>query len=253
MQATSRAPKAAKAAKPAARSATQPAQKTPAKTFLKASGRIRDEVERAIRDAELLPGEPIDEAELARKYDVSRTPIREALLQLEAQGLVTAMPRGGMLVAKMNLQQLLALWELLGELEGVAVRLACQRMRPEERQALIELHEKSAAVMEREDIAGWQQMNLEFHELIYRATRNPYLRQEVLRIRTRTGYYRRHAYAAMGHIRTSYEQHEAVIEAIRRNDSEAAAAAMMAHMRPAKDAAALTEFIVNLPGEVLAA
>jgi len=224
----------------------------PAKTFLKASGRIRDEIECAIRDAELLPGEPVDEAELARKYGVSRTPIREALLQLEAQGLVTSMPRGGMLVAKMNLQQLLALWELLGELEGVAVRLACQRMRPEEKQALIELHEQSAGIVQREDITGWQQSNLEFHELIYRGTRNPYLRQEVLRIRTRTGYYRRHAFAAMGHIRHSFEQHEAIIEAVRRNDCEAAAAAMIAHMRPAQDAAALTEFIVNLPGEVLA-
>lgn len=224
----------------------------PGKTFLKASGRIRDEIERAIRDAELLPGEPIDEAELARKYEVSRTPIREALLQLEAQGLVTSTPRGGMVVAKMNLQQLLALWELLGELEGVAVRLACQRMRPDETKALIELHERSAAIVAREDIAGWQEINLEFHELIYRGTRNPYLRQEVLRIRTRTGFYRRHAFAAMGHIRNSFDQHEAIIEAVRRNDSDAAAAAMISHMRPAQDAAALTEFIVNLPGEVLA-
>ncbi|MGD9946217.1 MAG: GntR family transcriptional regulator [Burkholderiaceae bacterium] len=219
---------------------------------MKASDRIRSEIERAIRDAELLPGEPIDEAELARKHSVSRTPIREALLQLEAQGLVTSMPRSGMLVAKMNLQQLLALWELLGELEGVAVRLACQRMSADERQALIEHHERSATIVAQEDIAGWQQSNLDFHELIYKGTRNPYLRQEVLRIRTRTGYYRRHAFAAMGHIKTSFEQHAAIIAAVRANDCNAAAAAMIAHMRPAQDAKALTEFIVNLPGEVLA-
>jgi DNA-binding GntR family transcriptional regulator len=224
----------------------------PKKVFLKASERIRGEIERAIRDAEMLPGEPIDEAELARRHEVSRTPIREALLQLEAQGLVTSMPRSGMLVAKMTLQQLLALWELLGELEGVAVRLACQRMTADEKTALIQLHERSAATVEAEDLAGWQQCNLEFHELIYRGTRNPYLRQEVLRIRTRTGYYRRHAFAAMGHVKTSFAQHAAVIEAVRRDDCEAAAAAMIAHMRPAQDAKALTEFIVNLPGEVLA-
>lgn len=224
----------------------------PRKVFLKASDRIRSEIERAIRDGELLPGDPIDEAELARKHDVSRTPIREALLQLEAQGLVNSMPRSGMLVAKMNLQQLLALWELLGELEGVAVRLACQRMTPEEKQALISHHERSANIVAANDFAGWQQSNLEFHELIYKGTRNPYLRQEVLRIRTRTGYYRRHAFAASGHVRSSFAQHAAVIEAIRQDDCAAAAAAMISHMRPAQDAKELTEFIVNLPGDVLA-
>lgn len=219
---------------------------------MKASDRIRTEVERAIRDAELLPEDPIDEAELARRHNVSRTPIREALLQLEAQGLVTSMPRSGMLVAKMNLQQLLALWELLRELEGVAMRLACQRMTADEKEALFTLHERSAKIVEEEDVAGWQHSNLEFHELIYRGTRNPFLRQEVLRIRTRTGYYRRHAFAALGHLKNSFAQHDAIISAIRRDDCDGAVAAMIAHMQPAQDARALTEFIVNLPGEVLA-
>ena len=116
------------------------------KTFTKASDKIRAEIENAIREGSLLPGDPIDEAEIAAQYKVSRTPIREALIQLQAQGMLTSLPRGGMVVAKMDLQQLLSLWELLAELEGVAVRLACQRMTPEERKAILEHHEQSRAV-----------------------------------------------------------------------------------------------------------
>ena len=65
-------------------------------------------------------GDAIDESALAEQFGVSKTPIREALIQLQAQGWVSNMPRGGSTVAKMNLQQLLSLWELLAELEAVA-------------------------------------------------------------------------------------------------------------------------------------
>ena len=222
------------------------------KTFTKASDKIRAEIENAIREGSLLPGDPIDEAEIAAQYKVSRTPIREALIQLQAQGMLTSLPRGGMVVAKMDLQQLLSLWELLAELEGVAVRLACQRMTPEERKAILEHHEQSRAVADADDFAGWQESNLRFHELIYRATRNPYLRQEVLRMRARTGYYRRHAFGARGQIKASFEQHQQIVEAFMANDGDAASAAMLTHMRPASDAKGLTDFIVNIPKEVLA-
>lgn len=222
------------------------------KTFTKASDKIRAEIENAIREGALLPGDPIDEAEIATQYKVSRTPIREALIQLQAQGMLTSLPRGGMVVAKMDLQQLLSLWELLAELEGVAVRLACQRMTPEERKTILEHHEQSRAVADADDFAGWQENNLRFHELIYRATRNPYLRQEVLRMRARTGYYRKHAFGALGQIRTSFEQHQQIVEAFMANDGDAAARAMLTHMRPASDAKGLTDFIVNIPKEVLA-
>jgi DNA-binding GntR family transcriptional regulator len=221
-------------------------------TFIKASDRIRTEIENAIKDGSLLPGDSIDEAELSSQYQVSRTPIREALIQLQAQGLLTSLPRGGMIVAKMDLQQLMALWELLAELEGVAVRLACQRMGADDLEMLLALHEKSRIHAETDDVAGWQQSNLEFHDLIYRATRNPYLRMELIRIRTRTGYYRRHAFGALGRIRASFEQHQVVVDAFRKGDSDAAVAAMVLHMRPAADARGLTDVIVNLPKNLLA-
>ena len=82
---------------------------------MKVSDQIRLHLEEAISKGDLLPGDSIDELALAEQFGVSKTPIREALIQLQAQGWVSNMPRGGSTVAKMNLQQLLSLWELLAE------------------------------------------------------------------------------------------------------------------------------------------
>ena len=220
--------------------------------FVKASEQIRTALETAIRDGTVLPGDAVDEAEWASRHGVSRTPVREALIQLQAQGWVSSLPRGGMVVAKMDLRQLLALWELLAELEGVAARLACQRMTPEELAQLQACHRGSEAVMQAEDLAGWQDYNLRFHEIIYGATRNPYLRQEVLRIRSRTGFYRRHAFGALGRVKASFDQHADIVRAFEQADSQAAVNAMIGHMRPDQGGGSITDFVAKLPPELLA-
>ena len=219
---------------------------------MKVSDQIRLHLEEAISKGDLLPGDAIDESALAEQFGVSKTPIREALIQLQAQGWVSNMPRGGSTVTKMNLQQLLSLWELLAELEAVAVRLACERMAEEDRQKLFALHEESRSVAAAEDLQGWQKLNLAFHELIYQGTRNPFLRQQVLRIRFRTGVYRRHAFGALGRLQTSFEQHEVIVQALRARDAEAAVVSMRDHMRPGRDAKSLNDFILNLPTDLLA-
>lgn len=221
--------------------------------FVKASDEICAALEAAIRDGRLLPGDPIDEADWARRHQVSRTPVREALIQLQAQGLIHSQPRGGMVVAKMDLRQLLALWELLAELEGVAARLACQRITPAELATLQSAHQGSQSVMEAEDTAGWQEHNLRFHEQIYQASRNPFLRQEVLRLRARTGFYRRHAFGALGRIRASFDQHAQILQAFEQADPQAAHQAMIGHMRPDRGGGSITDFVANLPPDLLAA
>jgi DNA-binding GntR family transcriptional regulator len=152
----------------------------------------------------------------------------------------------------MNLQQLLSLWELLAELEGVAVRLACERMTPEEIKALVKQHRSSQKLAKNEDMEGWQEANLAFHEIIYEGARNPFLRQEVMRIRSRTGAYRRHAFGALGRIKSSYEQHEKIVNALDKRDVAAALACMSDHMRPGRDSKTLNDFIISLPRELLA-
>ena len=219
---------------------------------MKISDQIRLRIESAIATGELEPGDAIDDAALASQHKVSRTPVREALLQLQAQGILSSTPRGGYIVAKMNLQQLLSLWELLAELEGVAVRLACERMTNEEINALVKQHRSSQRLAKNDDMEGWQEANLKFHEIIYEGARNPFLRQEVMRIRSRTGAYRRHAFGALGRIKSSYEQHEKIVAALNKRDATAAVTCMTDHMRPGRDSKTLNDFIISLPRELLA-
>jgi DNA-binding GntR family transcriptional regulator len=219
--------------------------------MIKASEQIRLRVEEAVSSGQWLPGETIDESALAQEFGVSRTPVREALLQLQAQGWVSSQPRGGVIVAKMTLQQLLSLWELLAELEGVAARLACERMSDAEVAALRDHHAASESVVAADDLQGWQQANLEFHEMIYRGARNPFLRQELQRIRFRTGVYRRHAFAALGRLRASFEQHQRVIDAFAARRPQVAGTQMVDHMRPGRDARSLNDFVLNLPESLL--
>ena len=195
----------------------------------------------------LKPYELVSEKALSEALGVSRTPVREALLQLKVQGMVVSQPRAGMVVAKMDLQELLAIWELMAELEGVCTRLACQRMTPQEREELARLHRASAAAVEADDVDGWRDANHAFHEALYHGCRNPYLRQELLRLRARTGAYLAHAFSAVGRLRSSYEQHGELVQAIQDNDAARAHEMMMRHISLAQGARGLADFLINLP------
>src|SRR3546814_18080718 len=95
---------------------------------MKARDRIHLSIETQISSGQLLPGDPISEDALITQFGVSRTPVREAMLQMQAEGMLTSLPRGGVVVAKMNVAQLFSMWELLAALEGMCARSACERM-----------------------------------------------------------------------------------------------------------------------------
>jgi len=218
---------------------------------MKISEQIRLAIEDDIRNGVLMPGDAIDEQDLANQYKVSRTPVREALLQLKVQGMLESLPRNGMTVAKMDVQELLAVWELLGEMEAVATRMACQRMTQQEREELRRVHQAAAGIVEAEDAEGWRLANHDFHEILYNGCRNPYLRQELLRLRARTGAYLKHAFTAVGRVRESYEQHEELLQAILAGDAAAAQEKMSRHISLAQSSKGLADFLINLPRSML--
>jgi len=216
------------------------------------SDHIRIDLSNRISDGRLSPGDTIDEQEIATRFSVSKTPVREALLQLKAQGLVGSLPRGGAIVAKMDLSQLLSLWEWLSEIEAIAVKLACERLSGKELALLEQVHRQSQKFADKQDWDGWQACNQRFHESLYSASRNPFLHQEIMRVRTRTGVYRRHAFGALGATQTSFTQHGEILDLLKARDAEGAASAMRRHILPASNAIALTNFILNIPKELLA-
>ncbi|WP_372827183.1 GntR family transcriptional regulator [Polaromonas sp.] len=135
--------------------------------------------------------------------------------------------------------------------EVALTRFACERMSPEERTAIAELHLNAAVVVENEDEEGWQAVNMEFHEILYRGSRNPCLRQEILRLRTRTGAYRKQAFGSVGRIQTSYAHHLEIVNAIQASDSKAAASTIFLHMSPGHGTRGVADIIVNMPKALL--
>jgi len=219
---------------------------------MKTSDRIYGIVESQINQRVLLPGDPIDEESLMTQFGVSRTPVREAILRLKTEGLVSSIPRGGVVVSKMEFAQLLSVWELLAELEGLSARYACERMTKQERQALADAHHAARDVVERNDESGWQRANMAFHEVLYAGSRNPYLRQEILRMRTRTSAYRNHSFDAMGLIGKAHRYHGLILKAILDQDPLAAAKAATAHLTPGEGAPSVMDLVHRLPKDLLA-
>ena len=105
------------------------------------SEELRETIEEMIAVGTLAPGQHLDETELATKFKVSRTPIRETLIQLASMGLVVIRPRRGAVVAELGPQQLVEMFEVMSELEATCARLAARRMTPLEQQALLGAHQ----------------------------------------------------------------------------------------------------------------
>ena len=105
---------------------------------------LRDQLEQDIVTGALRPGERLDEQSLAARFGVSRTPIREALMQLASAGLVELQPRRGAFVASLSLQEVIERFEVMAALEGACGALAARRITEDERLALLEAHEACA-------------------------------------------------------------------------------------------------------------
>lgn len=183
-----------------------------------------------IEQGALRAGELIDEKALAAKYGVSRTPIREALLMLAAQKLVVVMPRAGSVVLKPSATELIALLEYMGELEGVAARLAAVRMTAAQREALAALHASSEALARAGEQHRYQSVNLALHESIYEGCGNNVVNEEIIAARRRLANFRRHVFNQPGRLMASFREHEPMVQAIVAGDSETAASAMRDHI-----------------------
>src|SRR5438105_6419912 len=103
--------------------------------------KLREAIEESIATGAFAPGMHLDETELAQRFGVSRTPLREALIQLSSIGIVALRPRRGAVVAEVTPQRLLEMFEVMAELEAMCGRLAARRMTDNELAALQRAHE----------------------------------------------------------------------------------------------------------------
>lgn len=187
---------------------------------------IRDEIE----SGAFLPGTRLEERPLSERFGVSKTPIREALIQLSSIGLVELRQRRGAIVTVLSVDQVISMFEVMTELESMAAALAASRMSVTDRDELQEIHRRSEACVPSEDFERYDAINKEFHELLYRGSGNDYLETSVKDVRSRLRVYRRYPFQKPGRIRQSFADHGQIVEAISKGDSEAAGKAMRDHI-----------------------
>jgi DNA-binding GntR family transcriptional regulator len=178
----------------------------------------------------LEPGASLDESELARRFRVSRTPVREALRQLVASGLVDARAHRGAVVAHPDRERLVGMFEAMAELEALCAGMAAERMTASERQALQSLHDQLRAISHLGDPQRFHEINEAFHNAIYAGAHNAYLAELALATRKRVQPFRRAQFRNVGRLAKSHAEHERVVLAIQQGDRQAAVAAMRAHI-----------------------
>ncbi len=203
------------------------------------------ELEREIVTGGLQPGDKLDERMLSERFNVSRTPVREALQQLSSSGLVETRPRRGTVVASITVNELIEMFEVMSELESYCARLAARRMMAPEIAALRDLYEACAREREREEPDSYYAANVAFHEAIYAGSHNSYLERQTKAVRNRLSPYRRLQLYRPGRIGGSCDEHLEVLDAITRHDSEKAGEAMLRHVDI--QGAALNDLLAMLP------
>lgn len=183
-----------------------------------------------IVDGRLQPGIRLDEQELAARFGVSRTPVREVLRDLAASGLIDLRPRRGAVVAALTPERLADMFEMLRELEALAARLAAQRMSPGERRALEMLHRGARTAVGDGDGEAYERGNVAFHAAIIQGSHNAVLIEQALAFRQRLRPFSRGQFRLLGRLAESFAEHEVVLAALLRGDGEGAEAAMRLHV-----------------------
>jgi len=198
------------------------------------AGTTVDQMVRAISDrivtGIMRPGEKLDEVSLASRYEVSRTPVREALGQLAAMGLVDRRPNRGAIVAVVKPDHLASMFEGMAELEAICARFSAQRMTAGERRALeIEHHAAARLVSERKE-ADYELFNSDFHTRLYRGAHSAHVYELAAATRSRLAPFRRAQFRLEGRLEKSWKEHDLIVTAILRGDAEAAGAAARNHV-----------------------
>jgi DNA-binding GntR family transcriptional regulator len=194
------------------------------------SQRLRDEIENEILTGLFPPGHRLDEMALANRFGVSRTPIREALLQLSAAGLIEVRPRRGAAVASVGAERLIEMFEVMAEIEGLAGRLAARRHTDADMNAIMETHDACRRAAGAGDSDAYYYENERFHYAIYHASHSQFLIEQCTALHRRLKPYRRLQLRVRNRVARSFAEHEQVVAALMAGNEEAAGRALHDHV-----------------------
>lgn len=185
----------------------------------------------ALREGSLAPGERLTELDLAARFGVSRTPVRQAIARLEAEGLLTHEPRRGLTVTRPDHQQVVELYVMREVLEAAAARLAAQHASETEIAAMVEVLDREPDAFG--DARALMTVNMRLHGLLYLAAHNRYLLRSLEQIEATMSLLPT-LLSWGGRAAAAHEEHRAIISAIVARDGDAAEEAARRHARAAQ-------------------
>lgn len=206
---------------------------------LKPAGRIVDSVHAALRaailDGGLSPGQALSVPELSRQLDVSRSPVREALLALVADGLAVEHPRRGVSVVEVDTSDLLEIHEVREGVEAQAARLCAERATDATLRRLADILLQQRTIVERDNAFGWFKTNAEFYGTIAGGAGNRRLSEVLLTLEAQMRLGLRQVSSDQEQRRRGIAEHQAILHAITKRDPDAAELTMRDHIRHAKN------------------
>ncbi len=191
---------------------------------------VRELIEERIVDGRYSPGMRLDEVALANEFGVSRTPIRETLIQLSSSGMVELRPRRGAVVADASTHRICEMFEVMAELEAMCGRLAARRIGDEEQGALAEAHAACQRARDTGSSDDYFRGNETFHQVIYRASHNAFLAEQAIGLQRRLRPYRRLQLRIRNRVKTSFSEHQGIVDAIAAGDGDRAAKLLRDHV-----------------------
>ncbi len=206
---------------------------------------VRGALEREIFSGRLAPGDALDEDAIALRFSVSRTPVREAMLQLIETGLIEKPPRRRAVVAPLDVRRLIQMFETLSELEAVCARFAARRITEQEKQQLVEIQRGSEAALLAGDQDEYGRLGVRFHVALWRATHNDVLFETTRNVAVRLNPYRMFQLRSKGRPEANNTDHQALVALILAGNADEAYALMRGHVTVQGDV--LAEYISSGP------
>ncbi|MEI7564442.1 MAG: GntR family transcriptional regulator [Burkholderiaceae bacterium] len=176
------------------------------------------------------PGSWLDEQSLAEQYGISRTPMREAIKVLAAEGLITMKLRRGAYVTEVNQTDLAQIFTVLSLLEGEAAKTAALKASESDLNRLDDLHLKLEKAAADRDLEQFFEINVRFHDLLLEITDNPWMTGVIADLRKVLKLQRRNSLDQTGRLQNSLLEHRDILKAILQRDGELAAKSMRAHL-----------------------
>jgi DNA-binding GntR family transcriptional regulator len=187
---------------------------------------LRERILETIRDAilkgTLKAGEKVAEPELAERFGISRTPIREAFRQLESEGYLTVIPRKGAVVTCLSERDVEEFYAIKSILEGYAARIAASRLNDREIDRLDAINDRLEQLAREGDVKTFFRVHNEFHELFIKASGNNKLLDLIGQLMMKFNRLRMASLSLPGRMEISVQEHRNIIQAFRAQDGEAA-------------------------------